>query len=98
MQTPELSEISMARTDFLPLVFTAAVELSPCAGGGVMLLMLSLVLVGVVAVGGYCCCAWLLLLWVVNDAVTVQGAKVECGRAALRWSCSSWSGSGMTTR
>ena len=35
---------------------------------------------------------------VVNAAVVVQGARVASGRALLRWSCSSWSGSGMTTR
>ena len=35
---------------------------------------------------------------ILNAAVVVQDVRVESGRAVLRWSCSSWSSSGMTTR
>ena len=34
----------------------------------------------------------------VITAVVFQGARVGSGRAVPKWSCSSWSGSGMTTR
>ena len=52
-----------------------------------------------------CCCCYyytvaviVAVAVVVDAAVVVQGARVGSGRAVLRWSCSSWSGSGMTTR
>lgn len=65
-----------------------------------MLLSLSLMLlIDVAAVAATESIAVLVAFTVVtNAAVVVQGARVGSGRAVLRWSCSSWSGSGMTTR
>ena len=65
-----------------------------------MLLSLSLLLLfNVAAVAATETIAVLVAVTAVsNAAVVVQGARVGSGRAVLRWSCSSWSGSGMTTR